>query len=154
MALLTEEDVRRMSNGGTRGPVVVRREEVLTPGAKDYLSAHKVEVVYPEGKSEGHGAGTSPRPAKAGGEKPAARYRTLFGADLYEKPEHMTHLKGNILVFKDHPPHRIPGVHRPAGGGDYPGPARGRGRGLWDAGRRAGGGAGLRAALYPLRCAG
>lgn len=103
MALLTEEDVRRMSNGGTRGPVVVRREEVLTPGAKDYLSAHKVEVVYPEGKSEGHGAGTSPRPAKAGGEKPAARYRTLFGADLYEKPEHMTHLKGNILVFKDHP---------------------------------------------------
>lgn len=103
MALLTEEDVRRMSNGGTRGPVVVRREEVLTPGAKDYLSAHKVEVVYPEGKSEAHGAGTSPRPAKAGGEKPAARYRTLFGADLYEKPEHMTHLKGNILVFKDHP---------------------------------------------------
>ena len=103
MALLTEEDVRRMSNQGTRGPVVVRREEVLTPGAKDYLSAHKVEVVYPEGKSEAHGAGTSPRPAKAGGEKPAARYRTLFGADLYEKPEHMTHLKGNILVFKDHP---------------------------------------------------
>ena len=30
-------------------------------------------------------------------------YRTLSGATLTEKPEHMTHLKGNILVPKDHP---------------------------------------------------
>ena len=35
MALLTEEDVRRMSNHGTRGPVVVNRDQVLTPGAKE-----------------------------------------------------------------------------------------------------------------------
>ncbi|MFQ7856038.1 MAG: hypothetical protein ACLRIS_13730 [Flavonifractor plautii] len=32
MALLTEEDVRRMSNQGTRGPVVVNRDQMLTPG--------------------------------------------------------------------------------------------------------------------------
>ena len=31
MALLTEEDVRRMSDNGARGPVVVNRGEVLTP---------------------------------------------------------------------------------------------------------------------------
>ena len=37
MALLTEEDVRRMSNQGTRGPVVVNRDQMLTPGARDYL---------------------------------------------------------------------------------------------------------------------
>ena len=42
MALLTEEDVRRMSNHGTRGPVVVNRDQVLTPGAKDWLRDHKV----------------------------------------------------------------------------------------------------------------
>ena len=29
MALLTEEDVRRMSNQGTRGPVVVNRDQIL-----------------------------------------------------------------------------------------------------------------------------
>lgn len=92
MALLTEEDVRRMSNDGARGPVVVRQGEVLTPGARDYLRSHKVEVVYPQGRPEGDGQAA-----------PAARYRTLFGAGLTEKPEHMTHLKGNILVFKDHP---------------------------------------------------
>ena len=93
MALLTEEDVRRMSNDGARGPVVVRQGEVLTPGARDYLREHRVEVVYPQGEPASAGVGAA-QPAK---------YRTLFGAGLTEKPEHMTHLKGNILVFKDHP---------------------------------------------------
>ncbi len=92
MALLTEEDVRRMSNQGTRGPVVVNRDQMLTPGARDYLREHRVEVVYPQGEAAGEGAPSAP-----------AKYRTLFGAALNEKPEHMTHLKGNVLVFKDHP---------------------------------------------------
>ena len=89
MALLTEEDVRRMSNGGARGPVVVRAGEVLTPAARDWLREKGVEVVYPQGNS----GETGQRP----------KYRTLSGAVLAEKPEHMTHLKGNILVDKDHP---------------------------------------------------
>ena len=93
MALLTEEDVRRMSDNGARGPVVVSRGEVLTPGARDWLRAHRVEVVHPQGEPDGH----------APGAPPPAQYRTLFGATLNEKPEHMTHLKGNVLVFKDHP---------------------------------------------------
>ena len=56
MALLTEEDVRRMSDNGTRGPGVVNRGEVLTPGARDWLRAHKVSVVYPPGDSPARGA--------------------------------------------------------------------------------------------------
>ena len=92
MTLLTQEDVRAMSNGGTRGPVVVNRDQRLTPGALDYLRAHRVEIVDPQGRA-GEGAGS----------RDAPRYQTLFGAVLAEKPEHMTHLKGNILVFKDHP---------------------------------------------------
>ncbi|WP_028596398.1 ethanolamine utilization cobalamin adenosyltransferase [Paenibacillus assamensis] len=31
------------------------------------------------------------------------RFRTLYGGFLETKPEHMTHLYGNMLVFKDHP---------------------------------------------------
>ena len=81
-----------MSNQGTRGPVVVNRDQMLTPGARDYLREHRVEVVYPQGEAAGEGAPSAP-----------AKYRTLFGAALNEKPEHMTHLKGNVLVFKDHP---------------------------------------------------
>ena len=89
MALLTEERVRQMSDNGTRGPVVVARGDVLTPSARSFLREHRVEVVYPQGKEE-----TAPG---------AARYQTAFGVGLEEKPEHMTHLRGNILVFKDHP---------------------------------------------------
>ena len=40
MELLTREDVRRMSDNGTRGPVVVGRDQKLTPGARDWLAAH------------------------------------------------------------------------------------------------------------------
>lgn len=90
MELLTREDVRRMSDNGTRGPVVVNKGQTLTPGARDWLAAHKIQAVYPQGREEGN----APSPAT---------YRTLSGATLTEKPEHMTHLKGNILVPKDHP---------------------------------------------------
>lgn len=90
MELLTREDVRRMSDNGTRGPVVVNKGQTLTPGARDWLAAHKIQAVYPQGREEGN----TPSPAM---------YRTLSGATLTEKPEHMTHLKGNILVPKDHP---------------------------------------------------
>ena len=90
MELLTREDVRRMSDNGTRGPVVVGRDQKLTPGARDWLAAHKIQAVFPAGR-EDPAAPTS------------AKYRTLFGATLNEKPEHMTHLEGNILVRKDHP---------------------------------------------------
>lgn len=89
MALLTEERVRQMSDNGTRGPVVVARGDVLTPSARSFLREHRVEVIYPQGREE----------AATG----AARYQTAFGVGLEEKPEHMTHLRGNILVFKDHP---------------------------------------------------
>ena len=90
MELLTREDVRRMSDNGARGPVVVNKGQTLTPGARDWLAAHKIQAVYPQGREEG----SVPSPAQ---------YRTLSGATLTEKPEHMTHLKGNILVPKDHP---------------------------------------------------
>lgn len=93
MALYTEEDVRRLSDGGTRGPVVLERGDVLTPSARTWLRERRIEVVRPAG-GEGGSA-----PAGEGG----SVYQTLFGAVLTEKPEHMTHLSGNTLVFKDHP---------------------------------------------------
>ena len=91
MELLTREDVRRMSDNGTRGPVVVGRGQRLTPGARDWLAAHKIQAVYPVGGDAHNAPSDTPR------------YQTLFGAAFNEKPEHMTHLKGNVLVFKDHP---------------------------------------------------
>lgn len=96
MALLSEETVKLMSNHGTRGPVVVKRGDVLTPSARSYLREHKVEVVFPQGEENPVGAAPQGGPT-------SPKYQTLFGATLDAKPEHMTHLKGNTLVFKDHP---------------------------------------------------
>lgn len=55
----------------------------LTPGAKDWLRRENIRVLPPDNAPQ--------------------RYTTLFGGVLTEKPEHMTHLRGNVLVFKDHP---------------------------------------------------
>ena len=55
----------------------------LTPSARDWLRSENVRILTPQ-------------------EAPKA-YTTLFGVTLTEKPEHMTHLHGNVLVFKNHP---------------------------------------------------
>lgn len=89
MALLTERDVAAnvRTHGGER-VLYLARGDRLTPSARDYLEHRRIPIVATESSG-------------APDEKPV--YRTLFGAQLVEKPEHMTHLRENILVFKDHP---------------------------------------------------
>lgn len=85
MALYTEEGVRaciRVRDGKRvfyQGP-----GDRLTPAAKAWLAREGVEIIGHE-------------------QRPPQTYNTLFGATLTEKPEHMTHLQGSTLVFKDHP---------------------------------------------------
>ena len=56
----------------------------LTSDARDFLNRERIEILPAE---------------KA---KPE-RYRLLSGGFMDEKPEHMTHLHGDVLVFKTHP---------------------------------------------------
>ena len=56
----------------------------LTSGARDFLARERIEILSAE---------------KA---KPDF-YRLLSGGTVDEKPEHMTHLNGNVLVPKTHP---------------------------------------------------
>ena len=56
----------------------------LTATARDYLTRERIEVL----------PASQARPQ---------RYRTLEGAYLEEKPEHMTHLHSDVLVPKTHP---------------------------------------------------
>ncbi len=85
MALFTESGVRacvRVRDGRRvfyQGP-----DDRLTPSAREWLAREGIEIVRGE-------------------QRPPEVYETLFGATLAEKPEHMTHLRGNLLVFKDHP---------------------------------------------------
>lgn len=85
MPLYTEENARacvRVRDG--RRVFYLAPGDKLTPKARDWLSREGVEVL-------------------SGEQKAPKTYQTLFGASLSEKPEHMTHLRENILIFKDHP---------------------------------------------------
>ena len=63
----------------------------LTPGARDWLGRERVEIL------------------PAAQAKPDV-YRLLNGAQILEKPEEMTHLRGDVLVPKDHPRIRFRGA--------------------------------------------
>ena len=83
--LYTEEAVRaglRVRDG--RRVFYLPEGSRLTPAARDWLRQEGVTVV-------------------PHAETPPAAYRTPDGASFAEKPEHMTHLRGNILVPKTHP---------------------------------------------------
>ena len=86
MALFTEQAVRANIRVRDGKRVFYRgSHDQLTPSARQWLSHERVEIIP---------AGTLPK---------EQTYTTLFGGVLHEKPEHMTHLYGNVLVFKDHP---------------------------------------------------
>ena len=62
----------------------------LTSTARDFLRLERIEIL----------PGSQARPE---------RYRLLFGGYAEEKPEHMTHLNGEVLVPKTHPRIRFRG---------------------------------------------
>lgn len=85
MAVFTEESVKaniRVRDG--RRVFFLADGDHLTPSAREWLRQSRIEVL----------------PADQA--KPKV-FRTLSGATMNEKPEHMTHLQADVLVRKDHP---------------------------------------------------
>lgn len=83
--LYTEEAVRaNLRNREGKRVFYLGEEDRLTPGARDYLRSQRIEIL------------------PAGQAKPTG-YHLPGGGELKEKPEHMTHLHGNVLVDKTHP---------------------------------------------------
>lgn len=82
--LYTEEAVRaNIRNREGQRVFYLGPGDCLTPGARDFLSQQKIEILSAElAKPE--------------------EYRLLGGGYIREKPEDMTHLNGNILVKKTH----------------------------------------------------
>lgn len=60
------------------------KEDRLTPSARDWLVRERIPVL-------------------SGEDAKLSRYRLLGGGFCEEKPEHMTHLYGDVLVSKTHP---------------------------------------------------
>lgn len=85
MALFTEAAVKaglRVKDG--RRVFYLAPGDRLTASAREWLEHERIDII-PHAQT------------------PPEQYQTLFGGVLQQKPEHMTHLYGNTLVFKDHP---------------------------------------------------
>ncbi|MEE1043717.1 MAG: cobalamin adenosyltransferase [Clostridia bacterium] len=90
MELINEAYIKKLINEGTvkeNGTIKVGENHLFTPSAIEYLHDKNIRVVRGSESKE----------------NATREYHTVFGGVLMNKPEHMTHLKGDVLVFKDHP---------------------------------------------------
>ena len=83
-----QENIR---NRDGRRVFFLGKDDLLTSEARDYLTGQRIEIL----------------PAS---EAKIEKYRLLSGGTVAEKPEHMTHLQGDILVPKTHPRIRFRGA--------------------------------------------
>ena len=111
---ITEDALRCELRASEPECYVVPAGKILTPAAREYLQSRKIKIVK-EGQQttprvvatevlpmpEVTMAAPAPAPAPAPVKPKFVDYET--GAFYMEKPEHMTHLVGNVLVVKNHP---------------------------------------------------
>lgn len=84
MALFTQSSARacvRVRDG--KRVFYLGPDDRLTPSAREWLAQEGIEILS--------------------GQQSFREFKTLSGTVLREKPEYMTHLRGNVLVEKDHP---------------------------------------------------
>lgn len=99
MAVLSERDVKKMFEQKEimeKTDFYVDKHTIVTPSARSYLYDKNISLRVKDDREEAVNMDRSER-------SDGVVYDTLFGAKLTEKPEFMTHLRGNLLVFKDHP---------------------------------------------------
>ena len=114
MAVLTENDIRKLFNEKVlmeKGEFYLEKDMILTPSARTYLADKNIIIRtdHLEGKTRYQNESVRMKKEKENIENKEKEmekqqeeiYETLFGITLHEKPEHMTHLRGNLLVFKD-----------------------------------------------------
>lgn len=77
-----------------RGEFHLGKDTILTPSARAYLTEKNITIIE---------RGVHPKKEVEVTDPKKEEYITSFGVVLDHKPEHMTHLRGNHLVFKDHP---------------------------------------------------
>ena len=86
MKYITEAALRAALRAEAPACYQVPQGQRLTPAAREYLQSRKIRIVPP------------------GSTKPGAKFVDAeTGAAYSEKPEHMTHLNGNVLAPKSHP---------------------------------------------------
>lgn len=103
MKVITEAILREELRASSPETYYIPEGKIMTPAAREYLQQRKIKIA--RGQSEPcppRRESFCSQPEKTGSETPKyVDYET--GAFYMEKPEHMTHLQGNVLVRKSHP---------------------------------------------------
>lgn len=111
MSVLTESELRRQLKGKDFKEFTefkVLKGQIVTPSAKSFLMEHNINLEYVDSLEEVKEEVSKNIEVKSTTveakniKKEKSKYVTVFGAELNEKPEHMTQVYGNLLVFKDH----------------------------------------------------
>lgn len=111
MNVLTESFLKKYIQNNNTNIINLKEKDILTPLAKDYVKDKNINIIYERGNytmddikyKEQRKVNFKERIENKGTENEYKyKFITVFGAKLDHKPEHMTHLRGNLLVFKNH----------------------------------------------------
>lgn len=96
MQVLQEDTVRQLHLKQGKTEIHVGPKTYVTQQARDYIKEKRLTLIV-------DGETPENREIRPAPEMAAGRFRTESGQALDHKPEHMTHLHGNVLVPKTHP---------------------------------------------------
>jgi len=98
--LLTDVELRATWSRNREKNYYVVEGTILTPSAKDFIHEHDISLCYLPSENLSTVMSRTPIPMRDG---KAVYIDARTGEELEEKPEEMTHLRGNQLVPKTHP---------------------------------------------------
>ncbi len=104
MNVLTEADLRCGKIKPCDNTVHVKKGTFVTPLAYEYLKSNSLSLCFDDNAQSGGSFGKgvmSYSPIKNSGSRRFVDFET--GEGYSDKPEHMTHLRENLLVAKNHP---------------------------------------------------
>ncbi|KGX84510.1 ethanolamine utilization cobalamin adenosyltransferase [Pontibacillus litoralis] len=110
MAVITESELRKRLKGKNlkdEKVFKVPKGSIITPSAKGFLNEYSIQLEFvdetKEEEQDAHVREWKPPVRKQPkAKKSPLKYQLLHGGYIDEKPEHMTALYGNVLVYKDH----------------------------------------------------
>lgn len=105
MSVLTENELRKIlkdKNLNALKELEVNKKQIITPSAISFLNDHNISLKYID-NLQGFNMKTDNEINKIEQDikKVTNKYLTIFGVEVESKPEHMTQLHDNVLVFKD-----------------------------------------------------
>ena len=105
MKVITEAVLRNELRGAEPETYYIPEGKILSPAAREYLQQRKIKISKdPPPAAPAAEAPPTPAADPAAPVAPQPKFVDYeTGAFYLEKPEHMTHLYGNVLVPKSHP---------------------------------------------------